>query len=559
MNKFNTYIIIFSIFIFVSCSGSYSGSSPENNNSETFALNTVPVNFQYWKDIDKFKVIDGYVEGATVFLDWNYNGIQDDGEISAYWTGVTDPYETCIEWDVDNDICAETILVDPPDNYYYWVDEAVIPSQEFLDELGMTKEEWLLEAFPEHNGSPIFVDSGIDNFSYDCFRKTLKLADVPIGAYDSIRGQVTKPYKLYLNYGYFNQTLKFSNITPFSTLLIKSIDNTNLPSDIANACSTEWWDEITPHVDKIETLLDLMWTNLGIDRFFFFDDFIVSNDENKILQAERIVDHLSVVYDVREIIKENNNLSVIHDRLNNETLSYILSNPNFTSVEFDLLAEEVAQDGWRKRIHYNDLNINAKGQLLLNENPIELNYENIAIASSLHSIQNVYTGSNELFDYELIDSYTTLHNSSSEREILTKKSIVYLDNYINQVSNNIYNFMENEDALNFIISINNKSNKLIPFNIDEIVINEDQVSVNDIYQILVNLPLQWILIEDLQNLMMDGDIITIQKDFDEKTVAYMYSNIYRECIIYEETLDKMINVEIGEDAFNLCNSYFSES
>ena len=122
-----------------------------------------------------------------------------------------------------------------------------------------------------------------------------------------------------------------------------------------------------------------------------------------------------------------------------------------------------------------------------------------------------------------------------------------------------YHFRRSIDDINFIISINNKSNKLIPFNIDEIVINEDQVSVNDIYQILVNLPLQWILIEDLQNLMMDGDTITIQKDFDEKTVAYMYSNIYRECIIYEETLDKMINIEIGEDAFNLCNSYFSES
>lgn len=555
MNKFNTYIIIFSIFIIVSCSG----STPENNNSETFEINTVPINFQYWDDVFKFKVIDGYVEGANVFLDWNYNGIQDDGEISAYWTGVTDPYETCVEWDVDNDICAETILIDPPDNYYYWVDEGVIPNQDVLDELGMTKEEWLLEAFPEHNGSPIFVNSGIDNFSYDCFNKTLKLAEVPIGAYDSIRGQVTKPYKLYLSYGYFNQTLKFSNITPFSTLLIKSIENANIPSNIAKACSTEWWDVITPHVDKIETLLDLMWTNLGIDRFFFFDDFIVSNDENKILQAERIVDHLSVVYDIRKIIKEKNNLTVIHDRLNNETLASILSNPNFTSVEFDLLAEEVAQDGWRKRIHYNDVNINAKGQLLLNENPIELNYENIAIASSLHSIQNVYTGSNELFDYELIDSYTTLYNSSSEREILTEKSIVYLGNYINQISNDIYNFMEKEDSLNFIISINNKFNKLIPFNVDEIVINEDQVSVNDIYQILVNLPLQWILIEDLQNLMMDGDTITIQKDFDEKTIAYMYSNTYTECIIYEETLDNTIYTEIGEEAFNLCNSYFSES
>ena len=96
----------------------------------------------------------------------------------------------------------------------------------------------------------------------------------------------------------------------FSTLLIKSIENADIPSDISKACSDEWWDGIRPHTDKIETLLNLMWTNLGIDRFFFFDDFIVSNDENKILQAERIVDHLSTVYDIREIIKEKNKLCV---------------------------------------------------------------------------------------------------------------------------------------------------------------------------------------------------------------------------------------------------------
>lgn len=560
MNKFKTYITIFTILVLISCSG----SSIENSNSEIFEINTlpantVPISFQYFEDIHKFKVIDGYVEGANVFVDWNYNNIQDDGEVSAYWIGITDPYEVCIEWDIDNNICAKTTLVDPPDNYYYWIDESVIPPQDQLDEWEMTKDEWLLIAFPEHDGSPTFVNSGIDNYSNDCFNKTLKLAEVPIGAYDSIRGQVTKPYKLYLSYGYSIQTSKFSNITPFSTLLIKSIENADIPSDISKACSDEWWDGIRPHTDKIETLLNLMWTNLGIDRFFFFDDFIVSNDENKILQAERIVDHLSTVYDIREIIKEKNNLAFIQDRLNNETLESILSNPNFVSLKFDLLAEDVVRDGWRKRIHYNDLNINAKGQLLLNNLPIELNYENISIASSLHSIQNVFSGSNDLFNFELIDSSTTFYNPSSEREILNKKSIVYLDNYINEISDDVYNYQESENSLNFIISINNSSNKLIPFNIAKVVSKEDLISVNDIYQILSNLPLKWSLVEDLQKLMFNKDIFTIQKDFDERTVVYNFSNSYTECIIYETSIDNVIESKVGEEAYNLCNSYFSQS
>jgi hypothetical protein len=39
---------------------------------------TLPINFQYWGSIDKINVIDGYVEGANLFIDWNFNNIQDE-------------------------------------------------------------------------------------------------------------------------------------------------------------------------------------------------------------------------------------------------------------------------------------------------------------------------------------------------------------------------------------------------------------------------------------------------------------------------------------------------
>ena len=120
-------------------------------------------------------------------------------------------------------------------------------------------------------------------------------------------------------------------------------------------------------------------------------------------------------------------------------------------------------------------------------------------------------------------------------------------------------FRESEYSLNYIIDINNVLNKLSPFNIDNVVSNVDLVSVNDIHKIIIDLPLKWIQVEDLQQLMLDKDIFTIQKDFEGKTVAYIYSKCHIECIVYEETRDKMINSEIGEEAFNLCNSYFSES
>lgn len=556
MYKKKFYIASF-IILLTACSNNNSDNIITKDDSLN-ASNTTPINFQYWESIPKFKVIDGYVEGANVFVDWNYNNIQDDGEISAYWTGITDPYDVCIEWDIDNDICAVTVQIDPPDNYYWWVDESIIPNKDTLDSFEMTEEEWLLNAFPEFDGSPTFVNAGIDNYSQDCFNKTLKLAEVPVGAYDSIRGQVTKPYSLYLSYAYGNQTLKFSNITPFSTILLKGIENVDIPSDVYKACGTEWWDEITPHIDKIETLLDWMFANLGIDRFFFFDDFIVSNDENKILQAERIVDHLSTLFDIKEIIKENNNLETIYDSLSNEALASILSNPNFTSIEFDLLAEEPIQDGWRKRIHYNDLNLNSQGQLLLRGMPVDINYENISIASSLHAIQDVYSGSNDLFNFELIDSTSIFYNSSLEREIENQKVIVYLGNHTNQISNDLYNYRETADSLNYIIDVDKKFSNLFPYDIDKIVRKTDLVSVSDIHKILISLPLEWNLVEELKAMMTEQDRLTIQKDFDKRTVAYMYSNDHTECIIYETSLDNIIDSRIGEEGFELCNSYFAE-
>ena len=154
-----TFIIIF----LISCSNNNSDNITKDESLEASKINTTPINLQYWDSIPKFKVIDGYVEGANVFLDWNYNNIQDDGEISAYWTGITDPYDICVEWDIDNDICAVTVQLDPPDNYYWWVDESIIPDKDILDSLEMTEKEWLLNAFPEFDGSPTFVNAGIDN------------------------------------------------------------------------------------------------------------------------------------------------------------------------------------------------------------------------------------------------------------------------------------------------------------------------------------------------------------------------------------------------------------
>lgn len=552
MNNFNTYYFLIFLFFITSCSNDTS----DNSYSEITKSNIVPINLTYWESTQKFKVIDGYVEGANVFVDWNFNNIQDDGEASAHWTGVTEPYEICDSWDVENDTCATTTLVDPPDNYYWWIDDSIIPSQAILDELEMTKEEWLLEAFPEYGGSPTFVNTGIDDYSYDCFNNTLKIADVPIGAYDSIRGQVTEPYKLHLTYGYYKETLKFSNITPFSTMLIKGVDNAKISPEVSDACNSDWWNEVTPHVDKIETLLDLIFNNTGIDRYYFFNDFITSNDENTILQAERIVDHLSTIYDIREIVSLNNNFESLHEQISNDALLSILSDPNFLSITFDLLAQELIINGWRKRIHYNDLIVNSSGELLINNSPTELTYENISLASSLHSIQNVYFASDDIIDFEFIDAQSIFYNSQLEREVQNKKSITYFDGFTNEISNDFYLYRNTNDSIRFILGINNPSNTLLPYDIDAIVDSADINAATDIYEIVSELPFDWLSIEVLENYIMDGDYLHLHKTDNNLSIDYEYSTNNINCSVTNTKSNTIIKSASNEDAYNLCNKYY---
>ena len=247
--------------------------------------------------------------------------------------------------------------------------------------------------------------------------------------------------------------------------------------------------------------MSIIESQLGFSSNFFYEDFIASGDEVKRLQAERIVDHLSTVYEIKEIVSLSNNLEAIQNRVDQETLLEILSNPNFENLTFDLLVEE-EQEGWRKRIHYNDLIVNSEGQLLLNNSPIDISYENISAASSLHAIQNVYSVFQDTLNFELIDSTAIFYNNNQERET-QNKSITYLQQgFTNEISNDLYHYRQFDDSIRFIIVVNNPLNNLIPYDIDGIVDGVDIASANDIFNILDALPLNWSSIETLKSYMM---------------------------------------------------------
>lgn len=545
-----TYILI-ALALISSCS-----VSNNDNSLDQLELNSAPVNFQYWNQSKKFNVIDGYVEGANLYIDWNFNNIQDEGEISAYWTGVTESFEVCVEWNIDDGTCLNTATVDPPDNYYWFVDDLIIPDADTLADLELTRDEWLAETFPELNGDVKFVNTGISEYTRSCFNNTLKIADIPVGAFDSIRGTVTSPYSLYYNFGFGAESLQFENITPFTTILFQGIESAEVPSEISLACSEQWWNEINPFTNKIITLMSIIESQLGFSSNFFYEDFIASGDEVKRLQAERIVDHLSTVYEIKEIVSLNNNLEVIQNRVDQETLLGILSNPNFENLTFDLLVEE-EKDGWRKRIHYNDLIVNSEGQLLLNNSPIDISYENISIASSLHAIQNVYTVFQDTLNFELIDSTAIFYNNSQERETQNKKSITYLQQgFNNEISNDFYVYREFDDSIRFIIDVNNPLNNLIPYDIDQIVDGVDIASANDIFNIIDAFPLNWSSIETLKSYMMDDDLLQLQKNINDMSVNFDFSTLVTECRVSDSQSGALIENAYEEAAYELCSTYY---
>ena len=551
MTDNNTYILI-ALALISSCSV----SNNDDNSLDQLELNSAPINFQYWNQSKKFNVIDGYIEGANLYIDWNFNNIQDEGELSAYWTGVTEPFEVCVEWNTDDNSCLNTTTVDPPDNYYWFVDDLIIPDASTLNDLGLTRDEWLAEAFPELNGEVNFVNTGISEYTRSCFNNALKIADVPVGAFDSIRGSVTSPYSLYYNFGSGAESLQFENITPFTTILFQGIESADVPLEISLACSAQWWNEINPFTNKIITLMNIIESQLGISSNFFYEDFIASGDEVKRLQAERIVDHLSTVYEIKEIVSLSNNLEAIQNRVDQETLLEILSNPNFENLTFDLLVEE-EQEGWRKRIHYNDLIVNSEGQLLLNNSPIDISYENISAASSLHAIQNVYSVFQDTLNFELIDSTAIFYNNNQERETQNKKSITYLQQgFTNEISNDLYHYRQFDDSIRFIIVVNNPLNNLIPYDIDGIVDGVDIASANDIFNILDALPLNWSSIETLKSYMMDNDSLHLQKNINDKSVNFDYSTSLTECRVSDSQSGTLIENAYGGAAYELCSTYY---
>lgn len=178
------YLIGISVIFLTACGG---GSIAPVQELEI--ATTPPV--QTSTTIAKTKVIDGYVEGANVYIDFNYNFTQDDNEPSAQYDA---------------------------ESYTYYFTE---------DQFNFT------------------------DFSVECALARPRVAEVPVGAYDVDRGYVESAYEMiYLPYGGNDR----ANVTPLTTLFLSYVDISTAPEPCgadADAIAYELQTRVTQVLDNI--------------------------------------------------------------------------------------------------------------------------------------------------------------------------------------------------------------------------------------------------------------------------------------------------------------------
>ena len=214
-------------------------------------------------------VIDGYVSGAKVFVDENFNLTHDTGELSA----ITD------------------------DNGRYELDGAL---DRFVS-LGY------IETIEDSDEVNLLVDQSLLDDFYDCWKDRPLVADVPEGANDSQTGLVRDAYQMVLpasisRYVYGENIL---NITPFTNFLVDAVQDVvvseGIELSLEQGCSDEG-DEVQELIsDRVDLLLTEFSNTYGISFNDLVSNFMeeIRNDKITPENAEIIVEWLPYFLDIK--------------------------------------------------------------------------------------------------------------------------------------------------------------------------------------------------------------------------------------------------------------------
>ena len=193
------------------------------------------------------KVIDGYIEGANVYIDFNWNLQQDEGEPSA---------------------------VEHNEGGYY---------------------------FPYKNGE----FAAIENISFDCAQKRIQVSEIPVGAVDQDLGTIDEAFTMYFvpgdpfetNESGEALTENLINISPFTGLFLDIVssvkDEMNASElEVANGCGDIANSIANNVIAKVRIFVSDLETKYGVTIGELYEDYIASDNSQRRAKAEKIVNFL---------------------------------------------------------------------------------------------------------------------------------------------------------------------------------------------------------------------------------------------------------------------------
>ena len=472
------FLLTVVMFVLVGCG---SGASIDSDNNPI--LNN---------ELFKTKVIDGYISGANVYIDFNWNMIQDANEPSA-------------SENIENE-------------YYYW------------------------------NESDF---SSITNWSESCSWSRARIAEVPVGAIDSVRGEVTDPYELH----YFPKSSSYSefiNITPLTSLFISYVNdalNGTIIED-SEACSEKSNSVGTSIISIVNEVIIELNNSFNIDAETFYDDFIASGNSQLQAYGELIVDFLKTVFNVTRILEifYEVDLRTQIDRL---VVEKILSQESFETVNFALFAEtrpDQLSDNYRRYILYAfyDITADNKGNLLdSNGNIYTPTVTNIKNNSDFY-IRTMTISNNEIFDNNII-LLESKESANGEVEKFIDYGLFTETSELTRISiKDKLRSISNTTRSGLHLKIRNETNPYFIYDFNRIFDTRNPSELEDIFNDIKELPASMTNIINNRYLLYDNDfqeLIQGEWTYYERKEA----NIIQECLNNSEVK------ATGEDAFTLCS------
>ena len=319
-------VTLFFVFLISSCGGggggeatpaaqantnssSSSSSNSSNNTSNSTSSNTSSNSASASNEVAS-RVIDGYITGANVFIDFNYNLQQDIGEPSASPAESGEP--GAYVFDYENDF------------------------------------------------------SAITDFSEACAKRRIQIAEVPAGAVDSELGEVDKAFTMfYVPYGTGSV-----NITPFTALYMDFLkdakkqlketlnlkDDESLDITVADGCGVNAEALASKFETRANTFSAELNTTYSTVLKDLYGDYIADLDNATKQKAEKIVGYLKVASDIKATVKTNfNNKYEPSVSLSEGSIASIFGTNDITSLPLSINIQHTGpadSDGWSDVFSY---------------------------------------------------------------------------------------------------------------------------------------------------------------------------------------------------------------